>query len=104
MIFGLLKFKFAGLPVVSFIGAVRMTIFLPDGGAYAGARSCETEEITDKGPIVHEWVKALNYITKPLEERDTYGKVFIQICNMWQRSEAVRGSCWPGGSPSWRRS
>lgn len=25
----------------------------------------------------------------PLEERDTYGKAFVQVTNLWQRSEAV---------------
>lgn len=27
---------------------------------------------------------------KPLEERDTYGKAFLQIMNLWRESEAVR--------------
>ena len=28
--------------------------------------------------------------TRPLEERDAYGKAFLQITNLWQREEAVR--------------
>lgn len=41
-------------------------------------------------PIISNLVKELNYHNKPLEERDTYGKAFIQISNLWRRSEAVR--------------
>lgn len=31
-----------------------------------------------------------NVQTRPLAERDTYGKAFLQIMNLWQRDEAVR--------------
>ena len=27
---------------------------------------------------------------KPLEERDTYGKAFIQVGNLWEKSELAR--------------
>lgn len=48
------------------------------------------EEIDVYGPIIAEKVFELNYHDKPVEERDTYGKAFIQIGNLWQKSEAVR--------------
>ena len=34
--------------------------------------------------------RSLAPVRVPLEERDTYGKAFIQVTNMWTRSEAVR--------------
>ncbi|WP_274364738.1 phytanoyl-CoA dioxygenase family protein [Paenibacillus thermotolerans] len=48
------------------------------------------EEIDVYGRIISDKVKELNYHDKPLEERDTYGKAFIQICNLWPMSEAIR--------------
>ena len=48
------------------------------------------DEIEGYGPIIANLVKELNYHDKPVAERDTYGKAFIQISNLWIRSEAVR--------------
>jgi ectoine hydroxylase-related dioxygenase (phytanoyl-CoA dioxygenase family) len=41
-------------------------------------------------PIISDLVKELNHQSKPLEERNTYGKAFIQIGNLWRKSEAVQ--------------
>ncbi|REE68757.1 hypothetical protein A8990_13623 [Paenibacillus taihuensis] len=41
------------------------------------------EEIAVYEPIFTHWVKELNYHDKPIEERDTYGKAFIQIGGLW---------------------
>lgn len=46
-------------------------------------------EIEAYEPVISEWVRKLNNQNKPLEERDTYGKAFIQVTNIWQHSEAV---------------
>ena len=35
-------------------------------------------------------VKELNTQHLPLEERDTYGKAFLQVSNLWQHSEIVK--------------
>ncbi|CAH1200550.1 hypothetical protein PAECIP111893_01438 [Paenibacillus plantiphilus] len=40
--------------------------------------------------VINELVQEHNNQTKPLEERDTYGKAFIQIGNIWMMSDAVR--------------
>ncbi|MFC4776256.1 phytanoyl-CoA dioxygenase family protein [Paenibacillus sp. GCM10023252] len=45
------------------------------------------EEIAAYEPVITEVVKRLNNHDKPLEERDTYGKAFIQVGNLWQHSE-----------------
>lgn len=47
------------------------------------------EEVAVYRPIIGDLVKRLNYHNKPLEERDTYGKAFIQIPNVWRESEAA---------------
>lgn len=35
-------------------------------------------------------VLRLNRETRPLEERDTYGRAFLQVMNLWRESEAAR--------------
>ncbi|MFC5451930.1 phytanoyl-CoA dioxygenase family protein [Paenibacillus aestuarii] len=47
------------------------------------------EEIGIYEPIMSQWVQKLNKQDKPLHERDTYGKAFIQITNLWKKSEEV---------------
>lgn len=39
---------------------------------------------------VADAVRRLKTETRPLEERDTYGKAFIQVTNLWQKDESVR--------------
>ena len=38
-------------------------------------------------------VDKLNTQKNPLENRDTYGKAFLQIFNLWRESEAVKSFC-----------
>ncbi|WP_127589206.1 phytanoyl-CoA dioxygenase family protein [Paenibacillus koleovorans] len=48
------------------------------------------EEVAIYRPHIADAVKELNYHDKPLHERDTYGKAFIQITNIWETHEKVR--------------
>lgn len=41
-------------------------------------------------PLIVDEVRRLNDETRPLEQRDTYGKAFLQIKNLWEKSEAVK--------------
>lgn len=41
-------------------------------------------------PAIQEAAYRYNTETRPLAERDTYGKAFLQVMNLWQRDEAVR--------------
>jgi ectoine hydroxylase-related dioxygenase (phytanoyl-CoA dioxygenase family) len=41
-------------------------------------------------PVIRAAVERFSTETRPLEERDTYGKAFLQIMNLWARDEAVR--------------
>lgn len=48
------------------------------------------EEIPAYESAISTLVKELSNQDKPLAERNTYGKAFIQITNLWQKNEAVR--------------
>lgn len=42
------------------------------------------------GDIITDWVFKLNKLTKPMEERTTYEKAFLQVMNLWRESEDVK--------------
>jgi ectoine hydroxylase-related dioxygenase (phytanoyl-CoA dioxygenase family) len=48
------------------------------------------EVIAHYGAHITEMVKQLNSQAKPLAERDTYGRAFLQIMNIWTHDETVR--------------
>ncbi len=48
------------------------------------------KEIAAFLPIVRAAVERWSTETRPLQERDTYGKAFLQIMNLWTRDESVR--------------
>ncbi len=49
------------------------------------------DEVAAYRGILHDTTMAHNQNTKPLSERDTYGKAFIQVGNLWKKSdEAAR--------------
>ncbi len=56
-------------------------IFLP--GVVSG------EELAAYRPVINDAADRFNTETRPLEERDTYGKAFLQIMNLWAQDEAV---------------
>ncbi|MFD1673803.1 phytanoyl-CoA dioxygenase family protein [Alicyclobacillus fodiniaquatilis] len=48
------------------------------------------EEIAAYRPHIQQAVKELNVQSKPLSQRDTYGKAFIQVSNIWETHESVK--------------
>jgi ectoine hydroxylase-related dioxygenase (phytanoyl-CoA dioxygenase family) len=42
------------------------------------------------GEVITEWVFKLNKLTKPMEERTTYEKAFLQVMNMWRENETIK--------------
>jgi ectoine hydroxylase-related dioxygenase (phytanoyl-CoA dioxygenase family) len=48
------------------------------------------EEVTAYRPVIGDAVARLNTETRALEDRDTYGKAFLQVMNLWVRDEGVR--------------
>lgn len=47
-------------------------------------------ELAAYRPVINHAADAYNTETRPMEERDTYGKAFLQIMNLWTKDEAVR--------------
>ncbi|GAC1576615.1 MAG: phytanoyl-CoA dioxygenase family protein [Candidatus Dormibacteria bacterium] len=48
------------------------------------------DEIAVYGSAIREAALRRNTETRPLEERDTYGKAFLQIMNLWTHDEIVK--------------
>jgi ectoine hydroxylase-related dioxygenase (phytanoyl-CoA dioxygenase family) len=48
------------------------------------------EEVAAYRVAINKAVEKYNPEKRSLEERDTYGKAFLQIFNLWERDEAVR--------------
>lgn len=48
------------------------------------------EEIAVYRPIITGAARRYNTEARPLEERDTYGKAFLQIMNLWTKDDGVR--------------
>ncbi len=51
----------------------------------------DPEQLRYFGPLITEQVIRLNTQHLPLEERDTYGKAFLQIENIWRHDPVVSG-------------
>jgi ectoine hydroxylase-related dioxygenase (phytanoyl-CoA dioxygenase family) len=64
----------------------QITAYRADG--YALLRGlASAEEAAAYRPVLREVTMAHNHNTKPMAERDTYGKAFIQVGNLWQKDE-----------------
>jgi len=51
---------------------------------------CSPDEVAVYRDILNQAAYRYNTQTRPLEERDTYGKAFLQIGNLWMLDDAVR--------------
>ena len=81
-----------GLPDLSSdyaLSEAQIQAFQSDG--YAILREvCSGEEISAYRAVLNRAAYAQNKETRPMEERDTYGRAFLQIMNLWVDDEAVR--------------
>ena len=59
-------------------------------GAIHIAGVATPEEMSVFRPAINEAVEKNNTEIRKMEERDTYGKAFLQITNLWLKDEAVR--------------
>jgi ectoine hydroxylase-related dioxygenase (phytanoyl-CoA dioxygenase family) len=50
----------------------------------------QPEEVTVYRDVINEAAYKYNTETRKLADRDTYGKAFLQIMNLWEQDEAVR--------------
>lgn len=48
------------------------------------------EDVAAFLPVISDAAMRFNTETRPIDERDTYGKAFLQITNLWVRDEGVR--------------
>ena len=48
------------------------------------------DEIDAYRPVIEKATFDNRWDTRPLEERDTYGKAFVQVPNLWRRDETVK--------------
>lgn len=63
-----------------------------DADGYVKLRGViDPEVLTGFDPAITDKVIELNTEQLPLEERDTYGKAFLQISNLWREDEIVEG-------------
>ena len=49
-----------------------------------------TEELQPFRQAILNWADDFRAQQKPMEERDTYGKAFLQMMNLWESSETVK--------------
>lgn len=50
----------------------------------------DAETIAHFNRVISEKVQEINHEERPLEQRDTYGKAFLQLFNLWQESGAIK--------------
>jgi len=48
------------------------------------------DEVAAYRPLIEAAALRYSTETRPIEDRDTYGKAFLQVTNLWVRDEAVR--------------
>ena len=49
------------------------------------------DEVAAYRPLIDAATMAHRYDKRPLEERDTYGKAFVQSPNLWRRDSPIAG-------------
>ena len=64
--------------------------FLNEHGYIVLPGLANKEEIAYYRPAINNAVKKLNKENRELQERDTYGKAFLQIMNIWRHDEEVK--------------
>lgn len=70
------------------VSAEQVTIYQQNG--HIKLRQVATrEEVGSYRPVIVEAAHRYNTETRPLDQRDTYGKAFLQIMNLWLQNENV---------------
>ena len=71
------------------VAAAHIARFRDDG--FIVLRDLLSAEVLDfYGAQISERVSELSTERRPLQERDTYGKAFVQVTNIWTRCEVVK--------------
>lgn len=61
-----------------------------DDGYVRLARALPPETLSHFGPEITRLTLALNQQNKPMEDRSTYDRAFLQIMNLWRESDVVK--------------
>ncbi|GAB4038767.1 phytanoyl-CoA dioxygenase family protein [Spirosoma gilvum] len=48
------------------------------------------EVLAHYGDLITEWVFKLNTLIKPMEERTTYERAFLQVMNLWRENDEIK--------------
>ena len=81
--------EFPDLSTEYALSAEQITAFQQTGHTYLKS-VCTPVEIAAYRPILNQAAERFNTEKRSLEERDTYGKAFLQIMNLWEQDEQVR--------------
>ncbi|WP_337041382.1 phytanoyl-CoA dioxygenase family protein [Emticicia sp. 17c] len=73
-----------------FILSEEAIAFYTENGYVKLKNVLSAEVLAYYGEIITDLVFKLNKLTKPMEERTTYEKAFLQIMNMWRENEEVK--------------
>ena len=49
-----------------------------------------SEEINHYNEIISDQVNSMIEEIKPINQRDTYGKAFLQLFNLWEKNETIK--------------
>ena len=71
------------------LSADQVNAYREDGHVCLGGVA-SAEEIAAYRPLINRAAERFNTEKRSLAERDTYGKAFLQIMNLWERDESVR--------------
>jgi ectoine hydroxylase-related dioxygenase (phytanoyl-CoA dioxygenase family) len=64
--------------------------FFQENGYIKLKNVLDKETLVQYGKMITEAVFRLNTLVKPMEERTTYERAFLQVMNLWQESEAIK--------------
>jgi ectoine hydroxylase-related dioxygenase (phytanoyl-CoA dioxygenase family) len=87
----------AGSPGSTVLPRLTSAFALPSGAAASFSENghvhipglASAEEVGAYRPRIADCVERYAFDKRPIEERDTYGKAFLQTFNLWQRDEVV---------------
>ena len=70
--------------------AAEAVVAFQNNGHILLRRVAAPEEVNAFRPVVSSAVTRFNRESRPLAERDTYGKAFLQVLNLWEQDADVR--------------
>src|SRR5450432_4180163 len=77
------------LPDTVLVDADTISRFQETGHALIGSILSEDEVVAYR-QVIKDAASRLNTENRKLEDRDTYGKAFLQIMNLWEADEGVK--------------